>query len=125
MGAAEAPSAAKVLSMVIVALNMVGVEAPAHTAAQDASQNSALAGRPTPLHQLCKSAQTRPAVQQPASPAKAQLMATAARNMAIVEAQVIIAVPAARQVLELVVNLRQGIHQVHLALHHPPRQRCH
>lgn len=127
MGAAEAHSAAKALSMVIAALSGVGVEVPAHTAAQDVSHHSALVGRPTLAHlahPLYKLAQTRPAVQQPATPAKAQLMATAARNMAIVEAQAIIVVQAARLALGLVVKLRLGIHQVHLALHHPSRQRC-
>ena len=125
MGAAEAHSAAKVLSMVIAARSGVGVEVPPHTVAQDASHHSALVGRPTPAHQLYKSAQTRPAVRRPATPAKAQLMATAARNMAIVEAQAIIAVQAARLALGLAVKLCRGIHQAHLALHHPPHQRCH
>jgi hypothetical protein len=130
MGAAEARSAAKVLSMVTAALNGVGVEVPAHTVAQDASQHSALAGHPTPVHQahqahqahqVYKLARIRPAVQQPATLAKAQLMATAALNMAIVEAQTIIAAQAAKLVLGLVANLRRGIHQVHLARHHLAR----
>ena len=119
MGAAEAHSAVKVLSMVIAARSGVGVEVPRHTVAQDASHHSALVGRPTPAHQLYKSAQTRPAVPLLATPAKAQLMAP------IVEAQAIIAVQAVRLALGLAVKLRRGIHQAHLALHHPPRQRCH
>lgn len=134
MGAVEAHSAAKVLSMVIAALNMVGVEAPAHTAAQDASQHSALAGHPTPAHpvhqalpahQAYESAQTRPVVQRPATLAKAQLLAIAAPNMATVETQAIIAAQAARMALGLVVNLHRGIHRAHLALHRPCHQRCH
>jgi hypothetical protein len=112
--------------MVIVALNGVGVETPAHTAAEDASQHLALVGCLTPthlVHQVYKSAQTTHAVQQPAIPAKAQLMAIAARNMAIVEAPAIIAVQAARPALGLVINLLRGIHQVHLARHRPALQR--
>lgn len=132
MEAAEALSAVKVLSMVTAALNGVGVEVPAHTAAQDASQNSALAEHPTPVHQahqahqahqVCKLAQIRPAVQQPATPAKALLMATAARNMAIVETQAIIAAQAARLALGLVKNLRRD--QVHPARHRLARQWWH
>ena len=127
MGAVVAHSAAKALSMVIAALSGVGAAVPAHTAAQDVSHLLAHVGRPTPaqlLLRLYKSALTRHAVQRPATPAKAQLMATAARNMAIVEAQAIIVAQAARLALGPAVKLRRGIHQVHLVWHRPAHQRC-
>jgi hypothetical protein len=122
MGAVEAHSAARVLSTVIAALSGAGVEVLAHTAAQDASQHSAVVGHPTPAHlaqQLYRSAQIRPAAQQPVTPAKAQLMATAAHNMGIVEAQATIAAQDARQALDLAAKLRQVTHhQAHPMRHH-------
>jgi hypothetical protein len=125
MGAVEAHSAARVLSMVIAALSGAGVEAQAHTAAQDASQHLAVVGHPTPAHlvqQLCRSAQIRPVAQQLVTPAKAQLMATVVPNMGIVEAQVTIAAQDARQALGLAAKLRRVTHhQAHPVWHHPVR----
>jgi hypothetical protein len=119
---------AKVLSMEAVALNGGGVGIPPRTAVLGASQHSAPVESQAPTRRVqrpCKSALTRHVVDQPVKLAKARVLATAARNMAIVEAQATFAAQAVKEALVLVVKLHQECHQVYQGCQHRVHLRCH